>query len=258
MGIDNIITEIMKIKRYYIVKAGIVMSALSVFLSYFYSTASTAEGWDFGYYTHQVISSNCSYFFPIIIVLTATFIIGREVTDDTLKSILVLPLSYKKLFKAKMVIVFILTSFYSICNLIFIVISNIFLGFLGMDIKTIMIGGWQILLCNWLVYIALLPIIILNTSFNGNLVGVAISFLYGYFGTFEGRLLNWFPIKAAMIIGDPLCGVEYEELSYQVWPAVLILTLCLIISAILFQRLEINERRTRKRKYKLNVYKRGW
>lgn len=258
MEIDNIIAEIMKIKRYYIIKAGVVMSALSVFLAYFYSTASTAEGWSFRYYVHQVISNNCSYFFPIIIVLTATFLIGREVTDNTLKSILVIPLSYKKLFMAKMVIVFILTLFYSICNLIFTVISNVFLGFPGMDIKVITVGGWQILLCNFLIYIAILPIIIVNTIFDGNLVGVAVSFLYGYFGTFEGKLLNWFPIKAAMIIGDPLCGKEYEGVSYQIWPAVLILILCLIISIILFQRLKINEREARKRKYKRKVYKKGW
>ncbi len=258
MGIDNIITEIMKIKRYYVVKAGIVMSVLSVFLSYFYSTASTAEGWDFKYYVHQVVSSNCSHFFPIIIALTATFIVGREVTDDTLKSILVVPLSYKKLFIAKMIVVFFLTLFYSICNIGFTVIANIFLDFSDMDIKAIIVGGWSILLCNFFIYIAMLPIVIINTFFNGNLVGVAVSFLYGYFGTFEGKLLNWFPVKATMIIGDPLCGVEYEEISYQMWPAILVLVLCLIIFAILLLSLEVNENAVRKRKYKPETYKRGW
>lgn len=258
MGIDNIITEIMKIKRYYVVKAGIVMSVLSVFLSYFYSTASTAEGWDFKYYVHQVVSSNCSHFFPIIIALTATFIVGREVTDDTLKSILVVPLSYKKLFIAKMIVVFFLTLFYSICNIGFTVIANIFLDFSGMDIKAIIVGGWSILLCNFLIYIAMFPIIIINTFFNGNLVGVAVSFLYGYFGTFEGKLLNWFPVKAAMIIGDPLCGVGYEEISYRVWSAVLVLVLCFVISIILIQNLEIDKRIARKKKSKSKTYKKGW
>lgn len=256
MGIDNIITEIIKIKRYYVVKAGIVMSALSVFLSYFYSTASTAVGWDFDYYIHQVISSNCNHFFPIIIALTATFIVGREVTDDTLKSILVVPLSYKKLFIAKMIVVFLLTLLYSICNMVFTVASNILLGFPGMDIKAIIVGGWQISLCNFFIYIAMLPIIIINTFFNGNLVGVAVSFLYGYFGTFEGKLLNWFPVKAAMIIGDPLCGVEYEEISYQMWPAVLVLIFCFMISVILFYI--INDNLTCQRKKKTKVYKKGW
>lgn len=256
MGIDNIITEIIKIKRYYVVKAGIVMSALSVFLSYFYSTASTAVGWDFDYYIHQVISSNCNHFFPIIIALTATFIVGREVTDDTLKSILVVPLSYKKLFIAKMIVVFLLTLLYSICNMVFTVASNILLGFPGMDIKAIIVGGWQISLCNFFIYIAMLPIIIINTLFNGNIVGVAVSFLYGYFGTFQGRWLNWFPIKAAMIIGDPLCGVEYEEISYQMWPAVLVLIFCFMISVILFYI--INDNLTCQRKKKTKVYKKGW
>lgn len=98
----NIIsTELLKIKRYSVVKAGLVMMSLSVLMSCFYSTASTNKVWDFQYFIQQVIISNCTLFFPIIITLVAVYIISRETTDDTLKSILTVPISYKKLLIAK-------------------------------------------------------------------------------------------------------------------------------------------------------------
>lgn len=91
----NIIsTELLKIKRYSVVKAGLVMMSLSVLMSCFYSTASTNKVWDFQYFIQQVIISNCTLFFPIIITLVAVYIISRETTDDTLKSILTVPISY--------------------------------------------------------------------------------------------------------------------------------------------------------------------
>ena len=52
----NIIsTELLKIKRYSVVKAGLVMMSLSVLMSCFYSTASTNKVWDFQYFIQQVI-----------------------------------------------------------------------------------------------------------------------------------------------------------------------------------------------------------
>ena len=84
----NIIsTELLKIKRYSVVKAGLVMMSLSVLMSCFYSTASTNKVWGFfSIFIQQVIISNCTLFFPIIITLVAVYIISRETTDDTLKS----------------------------------------------------------------------------------------------------------------------------------------------------------------------------
>ena len=70
---DCVVTEFWKIKRYSVVKAGAVMTVLSVFMGFFYSTASTSEGWDFSYYVHEIISTNCTYFFPVIIMLMAVF-----------------------------------------------------------------------------------------------------------------------------------------------------------------------------------------
>ena len=37
-------------------------------------------------------------------------------------------------------------------------------------------------------------------------------------GTFEGTLLNYYPIKASMILVDPTCGAEYGY-TYHIFPA---------------------------------------
>ena len=83
----NIIkTEFLKLKRYSVIKAGIIMATLSPLLSLFYSTANGGQTWTFDYFMQQVMISNCTLFFPIIIALIAGYIITREYTDDTMKN----------------------------------------------------------------------------------------------------------------------------------------------------------------------------
>ncbi|XCP84068.1 ABC transporter permease [Roseburia hominis] len=259
---DNLITEFWKIKRYSVIKAGAAMMFLSVFMSYFYSTASTSVGWDFGYFVHQVIQQNCTYFFPVVMMLTASFIISRETTDDTLKSILTVPVTYKKLLIGKFEILFFLSIAFSLINAMLTVIMNLLLQFPGMTACSIMIATGRIIAANLLVYLSVLPLIIANTFlFGSSLIGVAVAFVYGYFATFEGSLLNWFPIKAAMILIDPYCGAEYDSVSYQVFPAVIVLILMMLCSVVLlnaFTRLEKLPNAKAKRMPKKAERKRGW
>lgn len=79
-------TEFLKLKRYSVIKAGIIMTVLSPLLSLFYSTANGGQTWTFDYFMQQVMISNCTLFFPIIIALIAGYIITREYTDDTMKN----------------------------------------------------------------------------------------------------------------------------------------------------------------------------
>ena len=61
----NIIkTEFLKLKRYSVIKAGIIMTVLSPLLSLFYSTANCGQTWTFDYFMQQVMISNCTLFFP--------------------------------------------------------------------------------------------------------------------------------------------------------------------------------------------------
>ena len=56
-------TEFLKLKRYSVIKAGIIMTVLSPLLSLFYSTANGGQTWTFDYFMQQVMISNCTLFF---------------------------------------------------------------------------------------------------------------------------------------------------------------------------------------------------
>lgn len=56
--------------------------------------------------------------------------------------------------------------------------------------------------------------------------------MYGYFGTFEGTLLNYYPIKASMILVDSTCGAEYDY-TYHIFPAFITIVLTFLISVII-------------------------
>ena len=238
----NIIsTELLKIKRYSVVKAGLVMMSLSVLMSCFYSIASTNKVWDFQYFIQQVIISNCTLFFPIIITLVAV---------------------YKKLLIAKFWLLLFLTIVFSIFNALLSICFNAFLGFSGMNIHMMLMSAAQIIVSDILVYISVLPIIIVCAFAEGkSLLGVAVAFIYGYFATMEGSMLNWFPIKAAMILVDPKCGSEYG-ITYKIPPAAMSIIGVLVVSILLFQMLNRTKKNVymkSKRKVKVKQTRRkGW
>ena len=99
------------------------MTTLSPLLSLFYSTANGGQTWTFDYFMQQVMISNCTLFFPIIIALIAGYIITSEYTDDTMKNILTIPIPYKQLLSGKLLILLLLTISFSLIGLSLIHIS---------------------------------------------------------------------------------------------------------------------------------------
>lgn len=93
-------------------------------------------------------------------------------------------------------------------------------------------------------------------SANNFLGGVALAFVYGYFGTFEGTLLNYYPIKASMILVDPTCGAEYGY-TYHIFPAFITIVLTFLISVILANKKKEPSTLTVVKKKKA-VRKKGW
>ena len=92
-------------------------------------------------------------------------------------------------------------------------------------------------------------------------LGGSFSSLIGYFATMEGSMLNWFPIKAAMILVDPKCGSEYG-ITYKIPPAAMSIIGVLVVSILLFQMLNRTKKNVymkSKRKVKVKQTRRkGW
>ena len=232
----NIIkTEFLKLKRYSVIKAGIIMTTLSPLLSLFYSTANGGPTWTFDYFMQQVMISNCTLFFPIIIALIAGYIITREYTDDTMKNILTIPI-----------------------GCVIALVINIIVGFPGVHFGNLLNMFIRVTGANIGIYISVLPIILIFCcSANNFLGGVALAFVYGYFGTFEGTLLNYYPIKASMILVDPTCGAEYGY-TYHIFPAFITIVLTFLISMIILANKKKEPGTLTVGKKKKAVRKKGW
>ena len=251
-------TEFMKLKRYSVIKAGMIMTMLSPLLSLFYSTADDGRAWTFDYFMQQVLISNCTLFFPILIVLIAGYIITREYTDDTMKNILTIPVSYRRLLSGKLLVLLLLTICFSLTGCMTALVISVIAGFPGVHAGNILHMFFRVAGANIGVYISVLPMILLFCcSANHFLGGVAFAFVYGYFGTFEGTLLNYYPIKAGMILTDPACGAEYGS-AYRMFPAFVTILLVFLLSMIILAGKKKEPDAWTAVKKKRAVRKKGW
>ena len=130
--IRTIYTELLKLRRYSVITAGLAMTTLSVLMTLFYTMAQDGTVWTFAYYIHSIQSKNVQYFFPLILVLVGGFCITREESDDTLKSLLTVPVSYRRLLAAKAAALLLLTGLFSLFCAAFAVAVNLLCRFPGM------------------------------------------------------------------------------------------------------------------------------
>lgn len=194
--------EFYKLKRYHILWAGVALMLLSVLLTLFTSMANDGSVWDFAYLTEQVIKNNMSMIFPMCITLIAGYIISRERTDDTLKSILTVPVSFRRLLAGKLIVCGALSVIFGVICGVFTVLAEFAAGFPGFSFLLAVKAVLQITAVNFFLYLAVLPIIVLTSrAANGFLAGVILAFVYGYGGMFAAgnmTLANLYPITASL------------------------------------------------------------
>lgn len=217
-------TEIWKLKRYYMIWAGVLLMLLSVLLTLFSTTALDGTYWTFSHFTEQVIKNNFSMIFPMCITLLAGYIIAREERDDTLKSILTVPVSYGSLLWGKLFVCALLSLFLGFVSAVFTVAANLLMGFPGLSAASVLQTFVQIILNCLFLYIAVMPVIAAAARIpNGHMAGTIIAFVYGYGGMFAAgnmALANLYPITAGMGLiryrsydeavhwNTPLCGLS--------------------------------------------------
>ena len=143
-----------------------------------------------------------SMIFPMCISLIAGYMISREQTDDTLKNILTVPISFKKLLTGKLIVCGVLSIIFGLICSLFTIIAEMIVGFPGFEISLALKAALQITAVNFFLYLAVLPIIALTCRRAGSfLVGVIIAFVYGYGGMFAAgnmTLANLYPITASL------------------------------------------------------------
>ena len=250
-------TELWKLKRYHIIWAGILLMLLSVGITLFSSTALDGTVWTFPFLVEQVIKNNTTTIFPMCITLIAGYIIAREKTDDTLKSIMTVPVSYPALIGGKLIVCGFLSLLFGIASTAFTLAAEFLVGFPGLTAATAIQALVQLTFsCLFLVqltfsclflYIAVTPIIAITSRFSqGHMVGVILAFVYGYGGMFAAgsmTLSNIYPITASMGL------IQYRSYDAAVhWNTglcILSMVVVLIISAVIVFKSIIWSRRYR-------------
>ena len=195
-------TELWKLKRYYMVWAGVFLMLLAVLLTVFTTTALDGTVWTFSHFVEQVMKENITTIFPMCIALITGYIINREGTDDTLKNILTIPVSFPALLFGKLTVCGLLALFLGFASTLFTVTASFLLGFPGGTLPAILQAAAQITLNCLFLYLAVLPIIAIAARIpNGHLIGAVVAFVYGYGGMFAAgnmTLANLYPITATM------------------------------------------------------------
>ena len=232
---DMIISEFAKLKRYSILWIGIVAVFFSAMLAAFQSSSGGGSILYESFY-NNIIWNNFSLAFPFMITLIGGYIINREYTDRTLKNVLTVPVSFRKMLTAKLIAIGMITVLFAVFSFLCTLLLAFVLQAKGMSISLAVKSLYQIVgigLCN---YIAVLPII---TFFcrkqNGFLAGVGFAFVYGFCGIFvAGRsLTDFYPITAGLgIFGYTGQGA----VSYHAAIGCLALLAMLIIAAVFVRR----------------------
>lgn len=253
-------TELLKLKRYHILWAGVLLMLFTVVLTLFTSTAEDGSVWTFANLVEQVIKNNALTIFPMCITLITGYTIAREEKDDTLKIILPIPISYRRLLCGKLIVCGLISVFFGVISTLFTVCAELVVGFPGFSVILLLQALIQITLNCLFLYIAVLPIIAIAAQIsNGNMIGAIIAFVYGYGGMFAAgnmTLANIYPITASLGL------ISYRSYDATVNWNMPICAFSMLIMIVLtaFIVLLIKDREPKKivKKKKSPAQKKGW
>ncbi len=200
-------TEFLKIKRYHILLIGLIGMFCSPLLQLFSQMAMNEElrnpDYNFAALTDSVIWGNTQIFMPVLFTLTGGYLINRESTDDTLKNILTVPISFRKFLAGKLTAIGILSVLFGIYSLIVTLVVSFFAGLPGINAPDFFYGLLRVIPLSALIYIIVLPVITLCSRKPGLfMTGSMISFLAGYSVLFfkRGLLRHLYPFSAALTL----------------------------------------------------------
>ncbi|MDD4850107.1 MAG: ABC transporter permease [Gemmiger sp.] len=195
-------TELMKLKRYHILWAGVALMLLAVILTLFTTLAEDGTVWSYAFLSEQVIKTNMTMIFPMCITLITGYIINRELKNDTLKSLYTVPVSFRQLLTGKLVVAGLFSLLLGAVCAVFTAVGCLLVQMPGFTLMLAVQSLYQQTMVNLFLYIAVLPIIVATSrSQNGFLAGVIVAFVYGYSGLFAAgnhTLAQIYPITASL------------------------------------------------------------
>ena len=253
-------TEIWKLKRYHMIWAGVLLMLLSVLLTVFSTTAADGMVWTFPFFAEQVIKNNATMIFPMCIALMAGYIIVREEQDDTLKSILTIPVSYQRLLWGKLLVCALLSLFLGAVSSAFTILANLCMGFSGCSLTAMSQTLVQVIMNCLFLYIAVMPIFAVTARIaNGHMIGTILAVVYGYGGMFAASnsvLADLYPVTASLGL---IHYRSYDEaVHWNTMVCFLSILAAFLLSAVFVVTAKEDASGQTVRKQKKVVTKKGW
>ncbi|AVK84510.1 ABC transporter permease [Lysinibacillus pakistanensis] len=191
------------------------------------------------WYLTAIQSLGSFYVFPAIIALMGTYIICREIQDDTLKSLVLIPVSISKMLIAKLL----MTAFYSLLlyGFVFLIALTVELSlhFSLLNLNTILNNFKMYLLTGIGFFLAVSPIITLVYKLKGShwlaLIFAEVFAFLGLFASMQSTLRAIYPITAVFNISG-----YYEATSSEIILSLISLILCGTVSILFIMRFNKN------------------
>ena len=144
-------TEWRKLRRCQILLVGIVALALCPVAQYGTQLIVDPEirdpNFDFVHLFANVVWGNTQVFLPISLVMIGGWLIDRENTNDTMKNLLTVPVSYPKLLAGKLAVTGLLSLLFGLYSVAVTVLTGTLAGLPGLTPVVILQQGGQVASC---------------------------------------------------------------------------------------------------------------
>ena len=250
--------EFLKLKRFHILLIGLIGMTLPAILSVFTQAVATPEGTtqNFGFSAlfNSTIWNSATIFMPVIFTLLGGYLINREYTDNTLKIIFPVPVSFQHLLFGKLLTIGILSLLFGFYSYTVTLVIGLLYGLSGLNAGILFTGFLQMLGISLFTYIAILPIIAFTSRKPGIYMGgVIVAFLFGYSAMFikNVTLRSLYPILSGLAVmrfdtGTFMNTSEPENFTLSL----LSLTAMLLLSIIIVTLIKPSQAATKRKKTK--------
>ncbi|WMJ85689.1 ABC transporter permease [Anaerocolumna sp. MB42-C2] len=200
-------TEFLKLKRFHILLIGLIGMIFPAILSVFTQAVATPEAaagtFEFSSLFSSTIWNSATIFMPVIFTLIGGYLINREYTDNTLKIIFPVPVSFRRLLFGKLLTIGILSVLFGLYSYAVTLIVGLFSGIAGLNTTVLFTGLFQMLGTAAFTYLAILPIVAFTSRKPGIYMGgVIVAFLFGYCAMFikDATVRSLYPVLSGLTV----------------------------------------------------------
>lgn len=196
-----------KLRRSQILLVGVVALALCPVAQYGTQLIINPElrdqSFDFAKLFANVIWGNTQIFLPISLVMIGGWLIDRENANDTMKNLLIVPVSYPKLLGGKLIVTISLSLLFGVYSVAITVLTGSIAGLDGLSAAALLQQGGQVVAAAFNTSLVCMPMILIFGQMRGAYLGGSLlTFFLGYCILFfkSGFLLSAYPFSAALIL----------------------------------------------------------